>query len=404
MTDPFDLEVHRAVQAGDAAAGAAGAAGVRAARARPGNWRSWCGRRPTGRAGSRCWWAGPRRVRRGRAGRRWDCCGTRIRRWRLWHPIDPSRPEAALRELPSVGPRTVVWLNEAQLYLDVAADGLGERVAAGLRELLRDPARGPVLVLATLWPEFWDRLTARPPGRARIRMRRPGSCWPAGTSPCPPRSPPPRSGSWRRPVTRGWPWPPRRRRTGRSPSSWPGAPELMARYRNAPPAAAALITAAIDARRLGMGIALPLAFLEAAAPGYLTDADWDALGEDWLEQALAYTAAPAKGIRGPLSRIRPRAAGSATRPPARVGLPAGGLPRAARPPRPPAVTFPRPASGQRRPASPPPATCPPSPQPPRPAACTVTQPGSASTPPPRATPAKQPLSSSGWHSSAPALI
>jgi hypothetical protein len=32
--------------------------------------------------------------------------------WRLWHPIDPSRPEAALRELPGIGPRTVVWLNE----------------------------------------------------------------------------------------------------------------------------------------------------------------------------------------------------------------------------------------------------------------------------------------------------
>lgn len=28
--------------------------------------------------------------------------------WRLWHPIDPSRPDAALRELPGIGPRTVV--------------------------------------------------------------------------------------------------------------------------------------------------------------------------------------------------------------------------------------------------------------------------------------------------------
>ena len=83
--------------------------------------------------------------------------------WRLWHPIDPSPPEAARRELPSVGPRTVVWLNEAQFYMDVAAGGMGERVAAGLRELLRDPARAPVLMLATLWPEFWNRLTARPP-------------------------------------------------------------------------------------------------------------------------------------------------------------------------------------------------------------------------------------------------
>ena len=62
--------------------------------------------------------------------------------WRLWHPIDPSRPDAALRELPGLRPRTVVWLNEAQFYLDTA-DGMGARVAAGLRELLCDRSPRP---------------------------------------------------------------------------------------------------------------------------------------------------------------------------------------------------------------------------------------------------------------------
>lgn len=33
--------------------------------------------------------------------------------WKLWHPFDPTRAEAALRELELVQPRTVVWLNEA---------------------------------------------------------------------------------------------------------------------------------------------------------------------------------------------------------------------------------------------------------------------------------------------------
>ena len=108
--------------------------------------------------------------------------------WRLWHPIDPSRPDAALRELPRIGPQTVVWLNEAQFYLEVADGGLGERVAAGLPDLLRDPAQAPVLVLATLWPGFWDILT---PSRRTvpIRTRRRGSCWPATTFPCLLRSP-----------------------------------------------------------------------------------------------------------------------------------------------------------------------------------------------------------------------
>jgi hypothetical protein len=36
--------------------------------------------------------------------------------WRLWHPFNPSRPEAVLETLEQVGPRTVVWLNETQHY------------------------------------------------------------------------------------------------------------------------------------------------------------------------------------------------------------------------------------------------------------------------------------------------
>ena len=226
--------------------------------------------------------------------------------WRLWHPIDPSRPEAALRELPSIGPRTVVWLNEAQFYLDKPAGGLGERVAAGLRELLRDTARAPVLVLATLWPQHWDVLTARPAAvtddphaQARELLAGRDISVPAAFT----------ADQLRQLPAAG---DPRLARAAEAAEAGQviqflaGAPELMARYRNAPPASAALIRAAMDARRLGMGVALPLAFLEEAAPGYLTDTDWDALGEDWLQQALAYTAAPSKGIRGPLARIRPR--------------------------------------------------------------------------------------------------
>ena len=231
------------------------------------------------------------------------------RPWRLWHPIDPTRPDAALRELPRIGPRTVVWLNEAQCYLDVAEAGLGERIAAGLRELLRDPGRAPVLVLATLWPRFWDALTARPGDgpdpRAQARELLVGHdiTVPAAFTAAQ--------------VDRlSWAGDARLAlaaagaRDGQVIQFLAGAPELLARYRNAPPAAAALINAAMDARRLGTGIGLPRAFLEAAAPGYLTDAEWDTLGEDWLAQALAYTAVPCKGARGPLTRIRPRPARS----------------------------------------------------------------------------------------------
>jgi hypothetical protein len=234
--------------------------------------------------------------------------------WRLWHPIDPSRPDAALRELPAIGPRTVVWLNEAQLYLDVADGGLGERVAAGLRELLRAPD-GQVLVLATLWPQFWDGLTARPVGgpdphaQARELLAGHDITVPAAfTAPQLQRLG--QAGDARLAQAAAG------AQDGQVIQFLAGVPELLARYRNAPPAAAAMIHAAMDARRLGTGIALPRAFLEAAAPGYLTDDEWDAQDDDWLEQALTYTAKSAKGVRGPLTRIRPR--------PARSGEPGSG--------------------------------------------------------------------------------
>ena len=85
-----------------------------------------------------------------------------------------------------------------------------------------------------------------------------------------------------------------------------GAPELLNRYRNAVPAVRALIDAAMDAARLGMRGALPQAFLETAAAGYLTDTEWGMLPGDGLKQALVETDTPAKGIRGPLTALRPR--------------------------------------------------------------------------------------------------
>jgi len=230
--------------------------------------------------------------------------------WRLWHPIDPSRPDAALRELPAVGPRTVVWLNEAQLYLDPADGGLGERVAAGLRELLRDPARVPVLVLATLWPRYWDVLTARPTGadthaQARELLDGHDIAVPAAFTAAQVQQLCEAEDARLAQAAAG-------AQDGQVIQFLAGAPELLARYRHAPPAARALIHAAMDARRLGAGIGLPQAFLEAAAspPGYLTDSEWDALDQDWLEQALDYAANSAKNVRVPLIRIRPRPARS----------------------------------------------------------------------------------------------
>ena len=120
-----------------------------------------------------------------------------------------------MRQLPMIGPGTVIWLNEAQFYLEVPDGGVGEQVAAGLRELLRDPDRAPVLVMATLWPQFWDTLTARPPaGEAdpHAQARELLSGWDISV---------PSAFTQRRcsrspePGIRGWPWPLRPPGTGR---------------------------------------------------------------------------------------------------------------------------------------------------------------------------------------------
>lgn len=228
--------------------------------------------------------------------------------WRLWHPYDPTRPQAALADLERVGRHTVVWLNEAQHYLMPNDHRLAERVAAGLRSLLHDPDRRPVLILATVWPPYWDKLT-HPPAeggpdpyeQARKLLTGTGvpvadTFTPAELAALDVSGVDPRLG-----YAAG------RAEGGRITQYLAGAPELEDRYRAAPvPAARAVIQAAMDARRLGHPLAIPHALLAQAADGYLDDHDWDALDEDWLEEALAYASKPCKGARGPLTRIRSR--------------------------------------------------------------------------------------------------
>lgn len=194
VTDPFALEVHRPVQLDDAPAGlsvlppyvprehdARLAAVVRASAGGRSGIAVLVGGSSAGKTRA-CWEA--LGLLRGATGQ-----------WRLWHPPDPGRTEPLLA---GVGPRTVVWLNEAQEYLG-GPDG--ELVAAGLRGVLGDAARAPVLVLATLWPEEHDALTrdhgsqaprwrggempgrggAGSPGRRRLRRGGAGAAGPGRT-------------------------------------------------------------------------------------------------------------------------------------------------------------------------------------------------------------------------------
>ncbi|MGY4394749.1 hypothetical protein [Streptomyces sp. TE12347] len=235
--------------------------------------------------------------------------------WRLWHPFDPTRAEAALDELHRVAPRTVVWLNEAQHYFgDREA---GERIAAALHGLLTTDERGPVLVLGTLWPEYAARYTALPSPDGQDPHSRVRELLSGRTLTVPDAfdaqalaaaAALARDGDrlLADALTRAG-------SDGRVAQDLAGGPELLHRYERATPAARALLEAAMDARRFGVGLHLAQAFLTDAAADYLTDTDYDQLMEDWPQHAFAELAEPVHGKQAPLRRTTPR---TRRRPPA----------------------------------------------------------------------------------------
>ncbi|MFF4786133.1 hypothetical protein ACFY3E_33030 [Streptomyces griseorubiginosus] len=183
-------------------------------------------------------------------------------------------------------------------------------MAAALHELLADDEAGPLLVLGSLWPAYWEELTAEPdPGEdapdpyaaARGLLQQATAIYvPDSFSEYDLRRHRQLLEADPRLVQAA------ASANGRLSQFLAGAPELIRRYRHASTSVRAVLWAAMDARRLGHGLGLPRAFLEQAAPGYLSDDEWDALDDAWFEKALAYLAEPCRGVRGPLSQIRPR--------------------------------------------------------------------------------------------------
>ncbi|MEV6482807.1 helix-turn-helix transcriptional regulator [Streptomyces sp. NPDC051576] len=228
--------------------------------------------------------------------------------WRLWHPFDPTRAEAALEDLSRVEPRTVVWLNEAQHYLD--SQSSGERIAAALHHLLTDSARGPVLILGTLWPEYARQYTALPTtdgsdSHSRVRELLAGRTVsvPDTFDAAALDHAADLANSGDRLLADALT---RARADGRVTQDLAGAPQLLHRYEHGTAAARALLEAAMDARCLGLGLHLSQPFLTAAAADYLTDVDYDQLTEDWAEAAYAELARLVHGKQAPLRRVSPR--------------------------------------------------------------------------------------------------
>ena len=237
-------------------------------------------------------------------------------RWRVWSPVGARALNGGLAAA-GVGPRTVVWLDDAHNYLG-AASQLAKDIAERLIDLIADPDAGPVLVAATLWPEHWQQLTAqprRPSGELAAIGGAEGSlaCVPAllesatyiqipsafGTDDLAAASSAashdPRLALALQHAS-----------IGKITQYLAGAPKLLERYRAAPPEAKALIDAAVDARRFGHANRLPERLLLDAAPGYIDSDTWDQLGGDWAAEAFQAVTQDWRGLPGPLTRIRPR--------------------------------------------------------------------------------------------------
>lgn len=219
-----------------------------------------------------------------------------------WWLVHPDGPDDLHRLAAAPAPRTVVWLDELQRYLDAP----GGVPAAAVRGLI---AAG-LVVLATMWPgEFTRRAVGPEPGRPDpyandrqvLRLAHVVDV-PERFSAAERQRAEARAADDRIRVALG------AGEVGITQILAAG-PDLIRRWENAPEEdcyGRAVITAALDARRVGATAPLTRGYLEAAAPGYLTDPQRAGAPSDWLDRALAYAT---RLLRGATAALFPVPAG-----------------------------------------------------------------------------------------------
>ena len=250
----------------------------------------------------------------------YEAVADRLPGWRVDYPLDPAALAGRLEA--GIPARTVLWLGELSQY----ADG-GPAVLGPLADLLQGKGH---LVITTMWPEQWNTYTAA----ARAG---PGAADTAGTAgrllgrlPKLTRSDPARID----PARGGVIDVPDRFTTAETAAAartgdpvlaeaaaaaagagqdgqvtqyLAGVPDLRDRY-NGPggdPYGQAIITAAMDATRLGHASPLPAALLQEAAVGYLTGPQRTASIESWRDTALAWAVTELNGAVRALQPVPP---------------------------------------------------------------------------------------------------
>ena len=221
--------------------------------------------------------------------------------WWLVHPAGHGEV-AALATAPM--PRTVVWMDELQLYLD------GEHGLTGgvVRALLNAP--DPVVIIATIWPDRYTACTGLPAsGDADPHARERQVLELAEVIRIAPAFSPAEQERACAAAARDQRLAIALESAGYGlTQTLAAAPQLVARWEDAQtasPYAWAVLTAALDAARLGARLPLSADFLRAAAPGYCTSQQQAEAPDNWLEQALAYATGKLYGAAAALSPTGP---------------------------------------------------------------------------------------------------
>ncbi|MFF1711528.1 hypothetical protein [Streptomyces sp. NPDC058268] len=217
--------------------------------------------------------------------------------WPVVHPADADEL-AAWIEASRIGPRTVLWLDEAQRYLNGAP---GERAARALGRLLDQDA--PLAVVGTMWPEHLRRLTENrrdsrdesPHTQALLTGRHamitvPDTLSGDSSAVAAAAARDPRlaaavraAGPGNRVLQHLTGGPELVRCWDMGPDQWFTAPEH------------AVLTAAVEARRLGHTSAVPARLLMEAAAGFMDSTARATAGKEWFPAAISALTTPAGG-------------------------------------------------------------------------------------------------------------
>ena len=195
-----------------------------------------------------------------------------------------------------------MWLDELQRYLD------GEHGLTGgvVRALLNVPH--PVVIIGTIWPDRYAAYTSLPtPGGADLHARAREVLDLAAAIRIHEEFSEAEQVRARAAATRDL-----RLRVALGTAGYgltqtlAAAPQLVARWEDTQtvsPYGWAVLTAALDAARLGADAPLRADFLRAAAPGYCTSQQQAEAPGNWFEQALAYATGKLHGAAAALTPV-----------------------------------------------------------------------------------------------------